>query len=91
MLDRLETELLTIAKAGTPVGEGMLGQKIGVTAEELGAVLTGLGYLRAVAEDGAVTWRRRPQGPRPPGSRSRREKPANADHPFAKLRQLSGI
>ncbi|WP_325169346.1 helicase-related protein [Azospirillum agricola] len=87
MLDRLETELLTLGKSGAPVSEVALGQRIGVSAEELGAVLTGLGYARSVAEDGAVTWRRRrPQGPRP-----RRGTPANADHPFAKLRQLSGM
>ncbi len=90
MLDRLETELLTMvksgAKSGAPLHETALGQSIGVSVEELGAVLTGLGYARSVAEDGAVTWRRRrPQGPRP-----RRAPPANADHPFAKLRQLSG-
>jgi len=92
MLDRLETELLTLAKAGGKAGavvrEVALGQKIGVSAEELGAVLTGLGYARSVAEDGTVTWRR---GRRPPGPRPRRESPANADHPFAKLRQLSGM
>ncbi|CAO3414829.1 helicase-related protein [Azospirillum doebereinerae] len=92
MLDRLETELLTLARAGGKAGavvrEVALGQKIGVSAEELGAVLSGLGYTRSVAEDGTVTWRR---GRRPPGPRPRREGPANADHPFAKLRQLSGM
>ncbi|MBP2301909.1 DEAD/DEAH box helicase [Azospirillum picis] len=87
MLDRLETELLTASRAGAPVREVALGQRLGLSAEELGAVLAGLGYVRAVAEDGAVTWkRRRPQGPR-----TRREKPTNEDHPFAKLRQLSGM
>ncbi|PWC32557.1 helicase-related protein [Azospirillum sp. TSO35-2] len=87
MLDRLETELLTTSKAGTPIREVALGQRVGLSAEELGAVLAGLGYARAVAEDGTVTWkRRRPQAPRP-----RREAPTNADHPFAKLRQLSGM
>ncbi|MGF7174357.1 helicase-related protein [Azospirillum doebereinerae] len=92
MLDRLETELLTLARAGGKAGavvrEVALGQKIGVSAEELGAVLTGLGYARSVAEDGTVTWRR---GRRPPAPRPRREAPANADHPFAKLRQLPGM
>ncbi|BAI73302.1 helicase C-terminal domain protein [Azospirillum sp. B510] len=87
MLDRLETELLTASKANAPIREVALGQRVGLSAEELGVVLTGLGYLRMVAEDGAVTWKRK----RPQGNRQRREKPTNADHPFAKLRQLSGM
>ncbi|WP_042693410.1 helicase-related protein [Azospirillum sp. B506] len=87
MLDRLETELLTASKANAPIRDVALGQRVGLSAEELGAVLTGLGYVRAEGEDGAVTWKRR----RPQGNRQRREKPTNEDHPFAKLRQLSGM
>ncbi|MDQ2104972.1 helicase-related protein [Azospirillum isscasi] len=86
MLDRLETELLTAAKEGRAVAEPALAQMIGAKPDELGAVMKGLGYTRSVAEDGAVSWRRR-RNPRP---RPRREAPVNADHPFAKLRQLSG-
>ncbi|CAO3355561.1 helicase-related protein [Azospirillum palustre] len=87
MLDRLETELLTASKANAPIREVALGQRVGLSAEELGALLTGLGYVRAEGEDGAVTWKRK----RPQGNRQRREKPTNEDHPFAKLRQLSGM
>ncbi|ALG70207.1 disulfide oxidoreductase [Azospirillum thiophilum] len=87
MLDRLETELLTAAKASAPVREVALGQRVGLSAEELGAVLGGLGYVRMVAEDGAVSWKRK----RPPGPRTRRETPTSEDHPFAKLRLLSGM
>ncbi|ANC90434.1 disulfide oxidoreductase [Azospirillum humicireducens] len=87
MLDRLETELLTASKANAPIREVALGQRAGLSAEELGAVLAGLGYVRMVAEDGAVTWKRK----RPQGNRQRRDKPTNEDHPFAKLRQLSGM
>ncbi|AWK87812.1 helicase-related protein [Azospirillum thermophilum] len=87
MLDRLETEMLKHAKDGAPLTEPALGQMIGVSPDELGGVLKGMGYSRSVAQDGAVTWRRR----RGPQSRPRRETPANADHPFAKLRQLSGM
>ncbi|MBY3754166.1 helicase-related protein [Azospirillum formosense] len=86
MLDRLETELLTAAKEGRAVAEPALAQMIGAKPEELGAVMKGLGYTRSVAEDGAVSWRRR----RNPRHKPRREAPVNADHPFAKLRQLSG-
>ncbi|MBP2311441.1 helicase-related protein [Azospirillum soli] len=86
MLDRLETEMLKRAKEGGAVAEPALGQMIGVSPEELGGVLKGLGYTRSVAEDGAVTWRRR----RGHHAKPRREKPINTDHPFAKLRQLSG-
>ncbi|WP_174436836.1 helicase-related protein [Azospirillum brasilense] len=87
MLDRLETELLTAAKEGRTVAEPALAQMIGAKPDELGAVMKGLGYTRSVAEDGAVSWRRR----RNPRHKPRREAPVNADHPFAKLRQLSGI
>ncbi|WP_186464849.1 helicase-related protein [Azospirillum brasilense] len=87
MLDRLETELLTAAKEGRAVAEPALAQMIGAKPDELGAVMKGLGYTRSVAEDGAVSWRRR----RNPRHKPRREAPVNADHPFAKLRQLSGI
>nr|WP_247896837.1 helicase-related protein [Azospirillum argentinense] len=87
MLDRLETELLTAAKEGRAVAEPALAQMIGAKPDELGAVMKGLGYTRSVAEDGAVSWRRR----RNPRHKPRRETPVNADHPFAKLRQLSGI
>jgi len=87
MLDRLETELLTASRANAPIREVALGQRVGLSAEELGAVLAGLGYVRAEGEDGAVTWKRK----RPQGNRQRREKPTNEDHPFAKLRQLSGM
>ena len=87
MLDRLETELLTAAKEGRAVTEPALAQMIGAKPDELGAVMKGLGYTRSVAEDGAVSWRRR----RNPRHKPRREAPVNADHPFAKLRQLSGI
>ncbi len=91
MLDRLETELLTASKANAPIREVALGQRVGLSAEELGAVLSGLGYVRAEGEDGAVAWKRkRPQGQRQ-GNRQRRERPTNEDHPFAKLRQLSGM
>ena len=90
MLDRLETELLKRAKEGPRDGgaaaDPALAQMIGVTPEELAGVLKGLGYARAVAEDGTVAWRRR----RGPAARARREKPVSTDHPFAKLRQLSG-
>ncbi len=86
MLDRLETEMLKRAKEGGAVAEPALGQMIGVSPEELGGVLKGLGYTRSVAEDGAVTWRRR----RGHHAKPRRDKPINTDHPFAKLRQLSG-
>ncbi|UKJ74020.1 helicase-related protein [Azospirillum brasilense] len=86
MLDRLETELLTAAKEGRAVAEPALAQMIGAKPDELGAVMKGLGYTRSVAEDGAVSWRRR----RNPRHKPRREAPVNADHPFAKLRQLSG-
>ncbi|WP_170295796.1 helicase-related protein [Azospirillum brasilense] len=86
MLDRLETELLTAAKDGRAVAEPALAQMIGAKPDELGAVMKGLGYTRSVAEDGAVSWRRR----RNPRHKPRREAPVNADHPFAKLRQLSG-
>ncbi|QCO15270.1 disulfide oxidoreductase [Azospirillum brasilense] len=87
MLDRLETELLTAAKEGRLVAEPALAQMIGAKPDELEAVMKGLGYTRSVAEDGAVSWRRR----RNPRHKPRRETPVNADHPFAKLRQLSGI
>ena len=87
MLDRLETELLTAAKENRTVAEPALAQMIGARPDELGAVMKGLGYTRSVAEDGAVSWRRR----RNPRHKPRREAPVNADHPFAKLRQLSGI
>ncbi|WP_186466054.1 helicase-related protein [Azospirillum brasilense] len=87
MLDRLETELLTAAKEGRTVAEPALAQMIGARPDELGAVMKGLGYTRSVAEDGAVSWRRR----RNPRHKPRREAPVNTDHPFAKLRQLSGI
>ncbi|WP_448203659.1 helicase-related protein [Azospirillum sp. sgz302134] len=87
MLDRLETEMLKNAKEGTAAAEPALGQMIGVSPDELGGVLKGLGYTRSVAEDGAVTWRRR----RNHRAKPRRETPVNTDHPFAKLRQLSGI
>ncbi len=87
MLDRLETELLTAAKEGRAVAEPALAQMIGAKPDELEAVMKGLGYTRSVAEDGAVSWRRR----RNPRHKPRREAPVNADHPFAKLRQLSGI
>ncbi|MGA1859257.1 helicase-related protein [Azospirillum sp. 11R-A] len=87
MLDRLETELLTASRANAPIREVALGQRVGLSAEELAAVLTGLGYVRTEGEDGAVTWKRK----RPQGNRQRREKPTNEDHPFAKLRQLSGM
>ena len=87
MLDRLETEMLKNAKERAATPEAALGQMIGVKPEELGVVLKGLGYTRSVAEDGAVTWRRR----RNHRAKPRREKPVNTDHPFAKLRQLSGI
>ncbi|WP_167525200.1 helicase-related protein [Roseomonas genomospecies 6] len=87
MLDRLETELLTAAKEGRAVTEPALAQMIGAKPDELGAVMKGLGYTRSVAEDGTVSWRRR----RNPRGKPRREAPVNADHPFAKLRQLSGI
>ncbi|WP_172428297.1 helicase-related protein [Azospirillum brasilense] len=86
MLDRLETELLTAAKEGRAVAEPALAQMIGAKPDELEAVMKGLGYTRSVAEDGAVSWRRR----RNPRHKPRREAPVNADHPFAKLRQLSG-
>ncbi|CAO3413780.1 ATP-dependent DNA helicase [Azospirillum argentinense] len=86
MLDRLETELLTAAKEGRAVAEPALAQMIGAKPDELGVVMKGLGYTRSVAEDGAVSWRRR----RNPRHKPRRETPVNADHPFAKLRQLSG-
>ncbi|WP_298374926.1 helicase-related protein [Azospirillum sp.] len=87
MLDRLETEMLTLAKSGASAPEVVLGQRVGLSAEELAGVLTGLGYARSVAEDGAVTWKRR----RPSATKPRRDRaPVNADHPFAKLRQLSG-
>ncbi|MFC5355711.1 helicase-related protein [Azospirillum himalayense] len=86
MLDRLETELLTAAKEGRAVAEPVLAQMIGAKPDELEAVMKGLGYTRSVAEDGAVSWRRR----RNPRHKPRREAPVNADHPFAKLRQLSG-
>ncbi len=87
MLDRLETELLTAAKENRAVTEPALAQMIGAKPDELGAVMKGLGYTRSVGEDGAVSWRRR----RNPRHKPRREAPVNADHPFAKLRQLSGI
>jgi ATP-dependent RNA helicase SUPV3L1/SUV3 len=87
MLDRLETEMLTLAKSGASAPEVVLGQRVGLSAEELAGVLSGLGYARSVAEDGAVTWKRR----RPSAAKPRRDRaPVNADHPFAKLRQLSG-
>ena len=91
MLDRLETELLTASKANTPIREVALGQRVGLSAEELGAVLTGLGYVRAEGEDGAVTWKRKRPSRQQQANRQRREKPTNEDHPFAKLRQLSGM
>ncbi|PWC80996.1 disulfide oxidoreductase [Azospirillum sp. TSH100] len=91
MLDRLETELLTASKANAPIREVALGQRVGLSADELGAVLTGLGYVRAVGEDGAVTWKRKRPQRSQQGNRQRREKPTNEDHPFAKLRQLSGM
>ncbi|HYH19312.1 MAG TPA: helicase-related protein [Azospirillum sp.] len=89
MLDRLETEMLKQAREGTATPEPALAQIIGIGAEHLAAVLGGLGYTRTVAEDGAVTWRRRRnRGPQPP--KPRRHKPPASDHPFAKLRQLQG-
>ena len=91
MLDRLETELLTASRANTPIREVALGQRVGLSAEELGAVLTGLGYVRAEGEDGAVTWKRKRPSRQQQANRQRREKPTNEDHPFAKLRQLSGM
>ncbi len=91
MLDRLETELLTASKANAPIREVALGQRVGLSAEELGTVLTGLGYVRIVAEDGAVAWKRKRSSRQQQGNRQRRERPTNEDHPFAKLRQLSGM
>jgi ATP-dependent RNA helicase SUPV3L1/SUV3 len=90
MLDRLEVEMMKQSKGEAPPSpEPALAQIIGVGAEELHGVLAGLGYTRSVAEDGAVTWRRRrsrqAQAPRRPKAPT-----ANADHPFAKLRQLHG-
>ncbi|MFD1626501.1 helicase-related protein [Azospirillum griseum] len=94
MLDRLETELLGLVKTNAPVREVALGQRVGLSAEEVAAVLTGLGYTRAEAEDGAVTWkRRRPTGPTPGGKgggKANGRAAVNPDHPFAKLRQLTG-
>ncbi|WP_434616371.1 helicase-related protein [Azospirillum sp. B2RO_4] len=91
MLDRLETELLTASKANAPIREVALGQRVGLSADELGTVLTGLGYVRIVAEDGAVAWKRKRPSRQQQGNRQRRERPTNEDHPFAKLRQLSGM
>ncbi len=90
MLDRLEVEMMKQSKGEAPPSpEPALAQIIGVGAEELHGVLAVLGYTRSVAEDGAVTWRRRraqrAQAPRPSKTPT-----ANADHPFAKLRQLHG-
>ena len=45
---------------------------------------------RIVAEDGAVAWKRK-RPSRQQGNRQRRERPTNEDHPFAKLRPLSGM
>jgi len=91
MLDRLEVEMMKQSKGeAPPVAEPALAQIIGVGAEDLLAVLAGLGYTRSVAEDGAVTWRRR-RSKRPDAPRRPKKAPAaNADHPFAKLRQLHG-
>ncbi|MGQ9364823.1 helicase-related protein [Azospirillum sp. ST 5-10] len=85
MLDRLEVELVK-ARDGVLPAEAVLAQIIGTGAEELAEVLAALGYARAVAADGTVSWRRR----RPARPRPRRETAPSADHPFAKLRHFQG-
>ncbi len=89
MLDRLEVEMMRQSKGETPLlPEPALAQIIGVGVDDLQSVLSGLGYRRSVAEDGAVSWRWRPHRHHHPNHAA---PPATqADHPFAKLRQLQG-
>ncbi|HYD31337.1 MAG TPA: helicase-related protein [Azospirillaceae bacterium] len=77
MLDRLECDLH--AKP-----EEALAQLVGCSLEELDAVISGLGYRRKVAEDGAVSYRRS----KPAKTERHRKGRGAPDSPFAKLREI---
>ncbi len=83
ILDRFETALT----AGTPPS----GQPIGCPETELPLVLEALGYRRVTAEDGSVRWRA-PRTKPPRRSRPHTAAAASeAEHPFARLRDLERV
>ncbi|HEX9568757.1 MAG TPA: helicase-related protein [Rhodospirillales bacterium] len=94
MVERLANRAWSLAEAGDFAATPELLSLAGCGADDMAAILKGLGYWAVKDAEGVVRFRRagarkaRPGRDRD-GKRQRKAKPASDDSPFAKLRRLT--
>ena len=94
MVERLANRAWSLSDAGAFAVAPDLMSLAGCGADDMAAILKGLGYRPVKDADGHLRFRRAAKGKAKPGGaregmRTRKAKPASDDSPFAKLRRLT--